>query len=84
MKPYKLHYTFFLRESILSPVTRGLESGLVMYTKKRDKMQEIRIKNLLRGTEKTSFIEFESKGKLKILSFKNFTQRYGDIKKYIK
>jgi len=53
-------------------------------SKKREKMQEITIKNLLRGTDKISFIEFESKGKLKILSFKNFTQRYGDIKKYIK
>lgn len=47
-------------------------------------MQEIRIKNLLRGTDKISFIEFEEEGELKILSFKNFTQRYGDVKKYIK
>jgi len=41
-----------------------------------------KIKNLLSGYAGVSFIEFEIEGKTKILSTKNFINRYGDWRKY--
>jgi hypothetical protein len=47
-------------------------------------MKQIRIKSLLSGYADISFIEFIIDGKTKILSTKNFINRYGDYKQYIK
>lgn len=47
-------------------------------------MKQIKIKSLLSGYAGISFIEFIIDGKTKILSTKNFINRYGDIKQYTK
>ena len=46
---------------------------------KRETMEDIKIKLLLKGLDGTiSFIEFMQDGKSKILSYDNFIARYGD------
>lgn len=43
---------------------------------------KLKIKNLLAGFGGINFIEFEINGKTKILSTKNFINRYGDWRQY--
>ena len=46
--------------------------------KREVKMEEIKIKLLLKTTDNSiAFIEFVENGKSKILSFDNFTKRFG-------
>ena len=46
--------------------------------KREVKMEEIKIKLLLKSTDNSiAFIEFVENGKSKILSYSNFTKRFG-------